>query len=338
MRKELLLAIIFGLFIGLIFAFGIFRINSVMRNKNLSTATDANQNQTADKKSDQQTQSISIFKPDNNSAFSNDAIQIAGLSRAESYIVISGGSNDTVQKSADDGSFSIDYSIDPAVNYLNVTSVSPDNERSSAKLNVAFSSEIPSTSSDQNTDTTQAANDKVQAAQKKLEFILGTVTDLTENGVQLKDTNGDIQQISYDEKSTSFAKYTTTTKKITASDIAIGDYVLAIGYNKSNNLIEAVRILVTQPETPQDVKIFYGTVTTKNRSDFEVDEKNSGKVAIEIDNNTKTYSGDLADPVKSRFANVSEDDTVIGTYTTEKDVNTARRIYILASPTPTPKS
>ena len=338
MRKEVLFAIFFGLFIGLIFAFGIFRVNSAMKSKDSVANPDTNNADTSSSKTNDQ-KTLTLLNPADNSAVASDIIQVSGITHAQSYIVTTGGTSDTVQKSKIDGSFEFDYEIDPSVNYLNITSVTADNQRVSTSLEVAYSSEIANPNKDQEVnDTKDSADQKLEATQNRIEFFQGTVTDLTESGVQLKDKNGDIEQVSYSVASTSFAKFGVKTSKISAVDIAIGDFILAMGHIKANSLLEAVRIVVTQPQTPLEVKIFYGTVIEKNKADFGIDEKDSGKVSLNINNNTNTYTGDVSVPTKSRYTNVSEGDTVIGTYTTEKDVNSARKIYILPSPTPTPES
>lgn len=340
MRKEVAFAIVFGIVIGLVFAFGLFRVNGVMKNKSAEVATDNNTDVLKDLPETQtEKNALTLLKPTNKQVFGNDIVQISGMTRTESIIVTTGGTNDLITKGNTNGSFDFDYEIDPSLNYLDITSVSPGNERSYTKLEVVYSSEaVQKESEKEEAGEEDDIKDKLEKAQNRSEFYKGTITDLTNGNLQMKNGDGEIKQVSY-STNTSYAKIGKTTTKITSSDIAIGDYILALGYKKDNGVLEAFRILVTQPTTPEEVKIFYGTITKKNKSDIDISEQNAGSLNIEIDNNSKTYSGELSNPTKIRFANIKEGDLVIGTYITDKDANVARRIYILKTLeiTPTPK-
>ncbi len=334
MRKEVVFAIVFGILIGLIFAFGIFRINGVMKQRS-STITSDNIDKVRQTSADTNIPDspLTLLKPNNMQVFGNDIIQITGTTKAENYIVATGGTRDLITKSGNNGSFDFEYEIDPSLNYLNISSISVDNYRSDTKLEVVYSSEVLKKDPSNSGNMEDRIEEKLDNAQKIAVFYKGTITDITDNNMQMKTSSDEIKQISYATSSTTFAKIGKTTTKITASDIAIGDYILTLGYKNDNGVLEAFRIIVTQPSVPEGIKIFYGTVSQKNKSDMEISEQNSQNVIIEIDNNSKTYKGELSDPVKVRFADIKEGDTVIGTYTIQKDVNIIRRIHILNNKT-----
>jgi hypothetical protein len=334
MRKETTFAVIFGVTLGLILAFGIFRANKAIKQNSESSAEGSfvNTKETASETSSNSI--LTLLKPDNMQVFGNDIIQITGTTKAGSYVIATGGTGDYFTKSASDGSFNFEYEIDPSINYLDINSVAADNSRSNVKLEVVYSSEASksdSSESSESEDVEDKIEEKLENVQKKAEFFKGTVTDITDMSIQMKTTNGEIKQISYSSSLTTFAKVGKTTTKIAASDVAIGDYIMALGYTKDNSVLDAFRIIVTQPETAEEVKVFYGTVSVKNKADMEIAQQNSGNIVIAIDNNSKTYKGDSATSEKVRFANISEGDTVIGTYAPDKDENIARRIYILSS-------
>ncbi len=332
MRKEVVVAIVFGIIIGLVFAFGIFRVNGVMKQKTteLISGNNSDIKKTSSEIKDANA-SLTLLKPDNMQVFGNDVIQITGATKANSYVIITGGTSDLIAKSNGTGSFDIEYEIDPSLNYLDVSSVSEDNTRSGSKLEVVYSSEAVKKDTAEEENLEDKIEEKLENVQNKAEFYKGTITDITDTSIQMKTDGGEIKQISYEAGLTSFAKTGKTTVKITARDIAIGDYVLALGYKTDNEVLSAFRILVTQPVASEDIKVFYGIVTKKNNLDFEISEQNSENITIEIDNNSKTYKGDLSSPEKIRFANIGNGDLVIGTYTTQKDINIARKIFLLNS-------
>ena len=327
MRKEVVFAVLFGVFMGLVFAFGIFRINNQIKknqeaNINPNTNDDTENSQSNDTKA-----SLTLLKPEDQQVFGDDVVDLTGITTAESYVIATGGTSDDIIKSSDNGTFEMEYEIDPSVNNLVIYSISPNNQRFTKSLNVVYSSEAPDGETSKDGD--DKIEDKFEQAQKRSEFYEGTITDITEGGIQIKNGSGEIKQISYSNDSTSFAKIGKTTATISDTDLAIGDYILALGYKDNKGLLEAFRILISQPSTPTSVKVFYGNVVNKNKNDMEITEKNSDNLIIEIDNNSQTYMADSSDYIKSRFANISEGDLVIGTYLTNDDGNIARKIYIL---------
>jgi hypothetical protein len=331
MRKELIFAIIFGIFIGLIVAFGLLRINGVMKknsggDQNRVSEVGGEQNSVGNQTG---SNSITLLKPIDHQVSGSKTIAFSGVTRGESYIIATGGTYDFISQSRKDGTFDFEYEIEPSFNSLNVYSISGDNQRSNTSLELVYSSEATQKETDDNID--EKVENKLENVQNMAEFFQGTITDITDGGVQIKTKEGEIKQISYTSGSTSFAKIGKTTTKITITDIALGDYIIALGYKEDNGLLNAFRILVTQPASSEDIKIFFGTVLKKNKTDMVVSEKNSGEIDIEIDNNTKTYKGVTSNPEKVRFADIKEDNLVIGTYLVDKETNTVRRIYILGN-------
>ena len=329
MRKEITFAIIFGIFVGLIVAFGLLRVNGVMKqnskgNQNgVSVASDVQK--TADKPIG--SSSITLLKPADHQVSGSNMIGVAGVTQGESFIIATGGTYDFISKSGKDGTFNFEYQLEPSYNALNIYSVSADNQRSNISLELVYSSEA--VQKETNEDVDKKVENKLEDVQNMPEFYQGTITDITDGGIQIKTKEGEIKQISYTTGNTTFAKIGKSTIKITLTDIALGDYITAMGYKEDNGLLNAFRILVTQPATPEGVKIFFGTVLNKNKTDILVSEKDSGEINIEIDNNTKTFKGVSSNPERLRFTDVKKDNLVIGTYLTDKETNVARRIYIL---------
>jgi len=333
MRKEVIFAIIFGILIGLIVAFGLLRVNGVIKQNSDDlnrTSVEGGEQNNADNPG---SNSITLLKPIDRQVSGSSTIAVAGVTREENFIVATGGTYDFVSQSRKDGTFDFEYGLEPSYNLVNICSVSSDNQRSNTKLELVYSSEATQKETDDDID--DKVENKVENVQNTPEFFQGTITDITDGGIQIKTKEGEIKQISFSTGSTSFAKIGKTTTKITIADIALGDYIIALGYKEDNGLLNAFRILVTQPIAAEDIKIFFGTVLNKNKTEMVVSEKNSGNINIEIDNNTKTFKGVLINPERVRYTDVKEDNLVIGTYLSDKDINIARRIYILDNTAPT---
>lgn len=87
--------------------------------------------------------------------------------------------------------------------------------------------------------------EKVDLVRKNPVAYIGTVTDITESTIQLKSTAGEIQQISTSKFPVVYVKSGKTPKEIKFSEIAIGDYIAAMGFTNGNKVLDAKRVLVT---------------------------------------------------------------------------------------------
>ncbi|MEJ2441571.1 MAG: hypothetical protein P8Y06_01470 [Patescibacteria group bacterium] len=120
------------------------------------------------------------------------------------------------------------------------------------------------------TEEGDTIRDKVQQKVEEARTIpfsyIGTVTDIAEETIQinkhvfdgLTETNGQIQQISINEETTTFVKIAKTTTTVNFSDVAIGDFIIAMGYKNGNDVLEAQRILITTPLEVTTRKALFG--------------------------------------------------------------------------------
>ena len=111
--------------------------------------------------------------------------------------------------------------------------------------------------------------EKIQEVLNKPKAYLGTITDKTDNTLQIKNIKGEIQFISVTPEKASFASNGKTTKTISYDDVALGDFIVAMGFpenqnseNKTNgnSVLEAKRVLVTEEISPLTRKIILGKV------------------------------------------------------------------------------
>lgn len=90
----------------------------------------------------------------------------------------------------------------------------------------------------------EAVQQKVEEVLNKPKARLGTITDITELTIQMKTLEGEIQQVSFTTEETTFVKVNEKSETIDYSEVAIGDFIIAMGYFNGNNVLEAERILV----------------------------------------------------------------------------------------------
>jgi len=314
MRKEVWLAVIGGITLGLIIGFGVYRINFAFKKggpaQTSPTPTPNNQ------------AGLTIAKPNYDDVITSLPQTISGIASKDSRIVISTNSNDYITKTDQKGTFEKEVDLEGGVNQIIVSAVTKDNNISSQELRLIYSTQLETQKSE--SQTTSGESGVREIVLKKVEDILnspkaylGTVTDIAEKTIQLKTDSGAIEQVSAEDLPAGKAG-------VKLTDIAIGDYIIAMGYRNGNHVLNAKRILITQPTPVPQIKIIYGKVKSISKKEIMVNEDDKAAVATTTKlSNKKTKA----------------EDTVIVVGTTIKDIFTARTIFLVEStvPSPTPK-
>lgn len=269
MRKEVVYALIAGSILGIIIAFGIWRANSAFKSEQNTTS------QTPSPESNSLKSGITLAKPDNLSVVSSDAVTITGIASPNSWVVISSETKDYFVKPEADGSFSVDLKLGGGINRLMAFGINSAGEVSWAALTLVVSTEFKTptvSASPKEASGESEIRDKVikrvQEALTNPKAEIGTVTDIAAGTLQIKTESGEIKQIS--------AKDDLTGVKFT--DIAIGDFIVAMGYSNGNEVLEAKRILISKapaqitvvPAMGTVVKIDKKTLTLKINEEKEV--------------------------------------------------------------------
>jgi hypothetical protein len=169
--------------------------------------------------------------------------------------------------------------------------------------------------------------EKVQAARNKPMAFIGTITDISEAGIQIKNDLDQIQQISVSE-STVYAKINKTRTNISFDDIAIGDFIVAMGYESTTDVLDAKRILLTSAISLTTRTSIIGTITSINTSEITL-SSTSGEYRVDIDKQTDISSGYPAE--KSRVSELEEGDEVIASGELTNNVISARRIHLTSA-------
>ena len=314
MRKEVWLAVIGGITLGLIIGFGVYRINFAFKKggpaQTSPTPTPNNQ------------AGLTIAKPNYDDVITSLPQTISGIASKDSRIVISTNSNDYITKTDQKGTFEKEVDLEGGVNQIIVSAVTKDNNISSQELRLIYSTQLETQKSE--SQTTSGESGVREIVLKKVEDILnspkaylGTVTDIAEKTIQLKTDSGAIEQVSAEDLPAGKAG-------VKLTDIAIGDYIIAMGYRNGNHVLNAKRILITQPTPVPQIKIIYGKVKSISKKEIMVNENDKAAVATTTKlSNKKTKA----------------EDTVIVVGTTIKDIFTARTVFLVEStvPSPTPK-
>lgn len=316
MRKEVLWAIAGGIILGLVVAFGVYRINSTIS---------SNKKFTNDLSTPTPTPSATIGlnvvldKPEEDVVLTQSSVKVSGLTSPNTWVIFSGEDSNSIVQSDKSGGFSQSVDLVPGVNQIKVTVFGVNGEKNATEVLVVYSPSFeektsptasPASGSASINATGEAAirqkiaQDLAKASSKPKAYI-GTVTDITDSTIEIKDVASQIKQISDDASSTTVIDSTgTTNKTVKTTDIAIGDFIVAMGYVDANSVLISQRILITSAITEPKINISEAKVTSVVKKILNVSNvpdgtanalKPDSKTTIEVYKNSEATSGKLSD-------------------------------------------
>lgn len=331
MRKELVWAAAIGIIFGLIIAFGAWRISS----KTGATKTESSPTPvpvTGELK-------ITLNKPEDGDVITEDFITVSGITKPLSWLTLSGEKGDYIIQAGDDGVFIQDVDLSAGVNWIRVTAFDSKGAQSTEKVLVVYSSSfqeksLPSpTPSDNSTESAirQKIAEKVADALNKPKAYIGVVTDIADSTIQIKTLASEIKQVATSEEGiTVINQKGTNNKSVKLTDIAIGDFIVAMGYVNSRSVLSAQRILITDPITEPKISASYGKVSETNKKSITVNSLTSGDGQV-VTPGTKTdievyESGKF---ILTKLINISVGDLVIYVTDSSSDTPTVRSIFVI---------
>jgi hypothetical protein len=337
MRKEVLWAIVGGIILGLVVAFGVYRINSVVsgRNRGAGIATPTPKSDTLGEFK------IVLDKPENDDVIINDSIAVTGLTKPLAWITLSGENGDYIIQSDSTGAFSQDVDLIPRVNQIKVTAFEASGKESATQVLVVYSSSfqvrtLPTSSPEEGASGTSDIRQKVAQdvanTLSRPKAYIGTVTDITDSTIQIKTTASEIKQISVTADGTTVINSTgTVSKTVKVTDIAIGDFIVAMGYINGNSVLAAQRILITDSITEPKITVSEAKVKSATRSALTVNAVSGDKEdSVVPDVNTDIETIKDGESVSARFSSIGADDVIIYVViTNSKGNDSVRSIFQL---------
>lgn len=336
MRKELIWVAVIGVTIGLVVAFGIYRINSSIKSRLPSLGS------TPIPKENNSEFTITLDKPENGDVLTQGSVNVSGITKPLAWITVSGEAGDYIIQSDEKGIFGQDVSLTGGVNQIKLTAFDPEGSESTEKVLVVYSSSFQerAAASPAPSDATGESAIRDKVAQKVAEALnkpkayLGVVTDIADSTIQIKSLESEIKQISTGEDGIVVVNSKGTANKIVKlTDIAIGDFIVAMGYINSNSVLMAQRILITDPVTEPKVSAIFAKVTDitkKNLSTSGV--KNQQNSVVSSDSKTAFISFLGGKTAKSKLADISQGDLIVYVSVTGDNSSAVRSVFIVAHP------
>lgn len=334
MKKEVLFAILAGLGLGLIIAFGVWRANVALSPTGKESKIEASPTPKPEF-------AITLVKPATNDVFTGNPVVVSGITKANAYIAISGEDEDYAFQADAKGSFETEVELTAGVNQLLIVAFDEKGSEVSQKLLLLFSSEFEKyMKTDEVKEETQNATDsvrdrvqqKVSQALKSPKALLGTVTDISENTLQIKSGSGEIEQLSVSPE-TSVLATGKTTKEVKLSDVAIGDFIVAMGFKNGNGVLDTKRILITSPIESTNRRAIFAKVVIGGKKDIisqivktEEDQKIAPDKTITV---LLLSDGKTA---KIKFADLKAEDTILALGVDSDSTFSARTIFVVKRP------
>lgn len=344
MRKELILAIVAGSFLGLVIAFGIWRANIALSpRKGLESSPTPVPSSPSDFK-------ITLAKPKNNQVITEAPTIISGVTKQDSYVVVSSEDLDYVTKTDNSAQFEVKTDLNGGANQIKIVAFDSLGGSTQTNLLLVYSSEFgkDQAAATATQNASPSADTVRQKVQDKLNQVgsnpiatLGTITDITDNTIQIKTQGGEIQLVSLDKENTTFVKTKgNVIKEIKFADLAIGDFIIAMGTKNGNGILHAKRVLIADPLKETTREVIFGQVLVTNKLKLTLKNPKDGKTFnVEPDDQIKVIDLINTKGPATRFSHIDQGDTIIVVGSNDKDIFTARTIILIKNaPTPSPSA
>ncbi|BCX14958.1 MAG: hypothetical protein KatS3mg088_641 [Patescibacteria group bacterium] len=176
--------------------------------------------------------------------------------------------------------------------------------------------------------------EKIMQVSQKPKAFIGTITDISESTIQInrftlsqksQEKSGEILQVAYN-KDTVFLDNRDKSKQVKAQDLAIGDFIIAMGIAKSENILESSRIINVKPLTPTTRTAFKLNVNKLGKQEINAISNDKTEYLIKINKDTKI----LDENNKSlKIDDIDKNMTIIAVGETTDKTISARTIFLI---------
>lgn len=138
MRREVIIAIIAGLLLGVLIGFGVWRANKFLAPKQENKHGAPEVKETAGGAID-----LLIYSPEDNIVVAKDAVEVDGKTNASATVVVLANMGEIIFTAGKDGKFSQEVRLENGANEITVVAYSDRGEEARKTLTVVYSTEFP---------------------------------------------------------------------------------------------------------------------------------------------------------------------------------------------------
>lgn len=232
MRKEVVLAVLGGILIGVFVAFGIWRVARYTK----KAPSLIFKNETPIPKN---IDSINLIGLEDFTVI-DQTFSLKGITKPSSDLIISTKDEDYYLKSGTEGEFEKEITLKTeGLNEINIFNLTYNFSENLSLVNI---------------------QDELGLAS-----YVGTITDISIGTIQVKGENEAIFQISTSEE-TEFVNSLKKNIAVKETDLAIGDFVIALGTVNGNKVLKSSRVLVVSPSYRNNIEGRKITIETLSKT------------------------------------------------------------------------
>lgn len=330
MRKEILFAVIAGVIIGSVIAFGVYRANKAydIPKPNL---LDSNNNPTPSAAMNTKPETtLVISQPLEENLQTTDTVVIKGLSKPNAYIFISKEDKDYLVRADKDGGFEQEIDLQSGLNRVIVASVDESGSMNQELLEIVYSSQfsLPTESANATDEASiaESVEQKVSDVVNQPKVLIGTIADISDGTIQINTDSEKVNLVSVDKENTNVIK---NDDEIEYEELAIGDYVIAMGVRDDKEVLKSSRILVIDEPEDTDRKVMYGTVLEPGKRFITLEIGENEKLSVNTSAKLTVFDGK---DEEIEMEDIVAGDVVVSSGVIDEGELYARIIQIISSP------
>lgn len=358
MNKEVVIAGIIGLTLGLIITYGVYTARTALFTKPKLTLVPSPQPSAQPSAS----QALVLNAPDEGTVSLEKEIVITGNTQPESFVVVANSVNENITTADNTGTFSSKVILNEGGNILSVFAIQEDGtvnkvDRSVAYLTEKLTNYIATQSAQAEEPQTIAATksatkpsvepsssptlkERIQrVVQENQDKVKGLITEKSKQKLAVI---GQVQRVSAETltvKTGSGTQIISTKDDLTIlkdnklskiANISVDDYLTVIGYSQDDQFEPALVLASSTPIAQRNYQVSIGTVDSFAKNSLVISPRQNSSQKITIIVNKDTDIEDL-EGNKIVATDIKAELQVLAVYFDSKDTKTAARIRVLSN-------
>ena len=138
MRKEAIIAVILGLFLGLIFTIGIYTANQAVKDKKTEQTIETTQASP----SPSPAIGLQLTEPENNIVVNTSKVKISGCASSNAVIAAYSEDEEVFSQADENGNFSFEFPLSAGSNKIIVTGVDEEENQQTARITIVYTTKL----------------------------------------------------------------------------------------------------------------------------------------------------------------------------------------------------
>lgn len=268
---------------------------------------------------------LSVVSPESNAVITDSTVTISGLSSNSRYVIAMSQNAETINE-IQNGEFSFDIELEGGLNNIYIYGVSDTGNIISQNLPLVYTTKLESNDDNESEeDINERVQERLNEQANPITSYIGTITDITEEYFQIRSQSGEINQLTVNEQTT-YTSNIQDSRDIEFSDVAIGDFIVAMGRLDANEILNTQRVIITSPPVENNYLVSKGVVTDITRNEMAINSDKS-EIIFRLGNNTDYLEATNQNEIAR--ADIEIDSEVLIAGEQNGDTISARSVFVL---------